>query len=264
MNILVCVKAVPDFDQIIAGGNLSDNNFDPLKSVDDATDLHMNRFDEPAVEEAILIRQKLPETIIDIVSMGPDGAQKAIKRAIGMGADNGLHIHSSYKESCDAMQTALAICEIAARKSYDLIFIGVMSEDMMQLQVGPMLARYLNFPWASAVIRAAPHPEKAIIAVEQELEGGAKAFLELDLPALVTIQTGINIPRYPSLSNMLRANKTGLEKIAADSLEAGAGKYEISGYAPPEKKRDGLVIEGTPRQKAEKLIQILRQKSLLS
>lgn len=263
MNILVCVKAVPDFDQIMPSGTLPDNDFSPLNAVDDDTELHMNRFDEPAVEEAVLIKEAFSETTIDVVSMGPEGAQKAIKRAVGMGADSGTHIQSSYERACDAMQTARIISTIAGRGSYDLILTGVMSEDMMQFQVGPMLAEYLGTPWATAVIRTALDLEKPLISVEQELEGGAKALLELDLPALVTIQTGINTPRYPSLSNMLRANKLGVTAISEDSREAGDKTCTVTGYAPPEKKRDGLVIEGTSREKAEKLIRMLQQKSLL-
>ncbi len=264
MNILVCVKAVPDFDQIAPSGSLSANGFDPLKMVDEGTELHMNRFDEPAVEEAVLIKEACSETTVDIISMGPEAAQKAIRRAIGMGADNGIHIQSTYEQACDAMQTARAISKIADRKSYDLIFTGVMSEDMMQFQVGPMLAKYLNIPWATAVIRTNLDHEKSLISIAQELEGGEKALLELDLPALVTIQTGINIPRYPSLSNMLRANKNGMEILSADFMAPKDQKYRICGYAPPDKKRDGLIIEGTPREKAEKLIRMLQQKSLLS
>ena len=263
MNILVCVKAVPDFDQVFPFGKLAEGDFDPLDSVDDDMDLYMNRFDEPAVEEAVLIKQKSPATMIDIVSMGPKGAQKTIKRAIGMGADHGIHLQSSYKQACDAMQTAQAMATIAARKSYDLILTGVMSEDLMQFQVGPMLARLLEIPWATAVTRVDLDTEKHIISVEQELEGGAKAFLELNLPALVTIQTGINIPRYPSLSNMLRANKIDLETYKADSIETGEKTFRIAGYSVPEKKRAGLVIDGTPQEKAEKLMQMLKQKSLL-
>ena|SRR6056297_303251 len=264
MDILVCVKAVPDFDQIAPSGRLWDDDFDPLKSVDDDSELYMNRFDEPAVEEAVLIKEALSETTIDIVSVGPEGAQKAIKRAIGMGADSGTHIQTNYEAACNAMHTARAIAEFAGRKSYDLIFTGVMSEDMMQFQVGPMLAQYLNIPWKTAVIRQALDAEKARISVEQEIEGGARALVELDLPALVTIQTGINIPRYPSLSNMLRANKTGIQTIPGDSSEPRDRPFTVAGYRPPEKKRDGWVIEGTPREKAEELIRMLRQKSLLS
>jgi len=264
MQILVCVKAVPDFDQIMPSGSLVGNGSDPLERVNDESELHMNRFDEPAVEEAVLIKESFSDVSIDIVSMGPDGAQKVIKRAMGMGADNGTHIQSSYKQACDAMQTASAISTIAGQKPYDLILAGVMSEDMMQFQFGPMLAQYLDIPWATAVIRTAIEPEKSRISIDQELEGGAKALIEMDLPALVTIQTGINIPRYPSLSNMLRANQTGIGHLSADALAAGNKKYTICGYAAPDKKRDGRVIEGTPKEKAEKLIRMLQQKSLLT
>ena len=264
MNILVCVKAVPDFDLLVGSANLSDIHFDPLKRVDDTTELHMNRFDESAVEEAVLIKEQLAQTSIDIVSLGPEGAQKAIKRAIGMGADNGIHINADYARACDAMQTARAIAAIASEKSYYLILTGVMSEDMMQFQVGPMLAAYLDIPWASAVVWTELHSEKSLIAVEQELEGGKKALIELDLPALITIQTGINIPRYPSLSNMLRANKTGVSEIAMDSLDLGDKSYKVADYAPPEKKPACRVIDGTPEEKAKKLIHMLKQKSLLT
>ena len=263
MNILVCVKAVPDFDRIIESGNISHNPEDPLTAVDDTTELYMNRFDESAVEEAVLIKAQLAQTSIDIVSLGPEGAQKAIKRAIGMGADNGIHIKADYAQACDAMETARAIAAIASKKSYDLILTGVMSEDMMQFQVGPMLAASLDIPWASAVVRTELDSEKSLIAVEQELEGGKKALIELDLPALITIQTGINIPRYPSLSNMLRANKTGVSEIAMDTLQTGKESFSVAGYAPPEKKRAGRVIDGTPEEKAKKLIHMLKQKSLL-
>jgi electron transfer flavoprotein beta subunit len=264
MNILVCVKAVPDFDRIIAAGDLADEAVDPLTAVDDTTELHMNRFDEPAVEEAVLIKAQFTDSTIDIVSLGPEGAQKAVKRAIGMGADNGIHIKADYARACDAMQTARAIAAVASEKPYDLILTGVMSEDMMQFQVGPMLAACLDIPWASAVVRTELDLEKSMLSVEQELEGGKKALIELDLPALVTIQTGINIPRYPSLSNMLRANKTGVAEIAMDSLQTGKKRYSVAGYAPPEKKRAGQVIEGTAEEKAKKLIHMLKQKSLLS
>ncbi|MFP4225801.1 MAG: electron transfer flavoprotein subunit beta/FixA family protein [Desulfobacterales bacterium] len=263
MNILVCVKPVPDFDRIIASENIYEEPPDPLKAVDDDTELSMNRFDESAVEEAVLIKEKFGKTHIDIVSCGPDGARKAVKRAIGMGADQGIHIKADYTRACDAMQTAQAIAAIASEKPYDLILTGVMSEDMMQFQVGPMLAAYLDIPWASAVVRADLDPEKSLISVEQEREGGARALIELDLPALVTIQTGINLPRYPSLSNMLRANKTGIPEIAMDSLDLGDKSYKVAGYAPPEKKRAGRVIDGTPEEKAKKLIHMLKQKSLL-
>ena len=264
MNILVCVKAVPDFDRIIASGDLADKPVDPLTAVDDSTELHMNRFDESAVEEAVLIKEQCTDSTIDIVSLGPEGAQKVIKRAIGMGADNGIHIKADYARACDAMQTAGAIAAVASEKPYDLILTGVMSEDMMQFQVGPMLAACLDIPWASAVIRRKLDLEKSMLSVEQELEGGKKALIELDLPALVTIQTGINIPRYPSLSNMLRANKTGVSEIAMNSLQTGEKRYSVASYAPPEKKRAGQVIEGTADEKAKKLIHMLKQKSLLS
>jgi len=258
MKILVCIKQVPEFEQIeINEGPDGEAVFEEL------TEYKMNRFDEYAVEAAIRIRENLGSTSVDVLTAGPERSAEAVKRAIGMGADNGIHIKADYAQACDAMETARAIAAIASKKSYDLILTGVMSEDMMQFQVGPMLAAYLDIPWASAVVRTEIDSEKSLIAVEQELEGGKKALIELDLPALITIQTGINIPRYPSLSNMLRANKTGVSEIAMDTLQTGKESFSVAGYAPPEKKRAGRVIDGTPEEKAKKLIHMLKQKSLL-
>jgi len=258
MKILVCIKAVPEAEQAI-----SDAGTTPEVSVDDSVDLRMNRFDEFAVEEAVLIKEYFPETTVHIITMGPENALKIVKRAIGMGADNGTHILSDYHTSCDAMAVSSCIAKIAEKKSYDLILCGIMSEDMMQFSAGPMLAQLLSIPWATSVIKTNIDPEHQKILVERELEGGVREIINIRLPALLTIQSGINEPRYPSLSNMLRANKSLINVISAESLQMNPPTCRTAGYAYPEKKRDGLIIEGTPQEKAEKLLNILKEKTLI-
>jgi electron transfer flavoprotein beta subunit len=138
-----------------------------------------------------------------------------------------------------------------------------MSEDMMQFSVGPMIGQRLSLPWATSVIHTDITPDHQTIRVERELEGGIKAIVEINLPALLTIQSGINDPRYPSLSNLLRANKSRITTISADALNQPDPTCQTVGYAYPEKKRDGLVIKGTPQEKAETLLTMLREKSLI-
>ena len=258
MKILVCIKAVPETEHAICAGEKT-----PEVNMEDSVDVRMNRFDEFAVEEAVLIKESFPETMVDVITVGPENAQKVIKRAIGMGADNGTHILSDYHTSCDAVAVSSYIAQIAKKESYDLILCGIMSEDMMQFAVGPMLAQRLSLPWATSVIYTSIQSDHQKIQVDRELEGGLKTIFEIKLPALLTIQSGINEPRYPSLSNLLRANTSRINVISADALPAAPPSCRTVGYSYPEKKRDGLVLKGTPQEKAEALIQILREKSLL-
>jgi electron transfer flavoprotein beta subunit len=258
MKILVCIKAVPEPEHAICIGNES-----PEICVDDHTEIRMNRFDEFAVEEAVLIKESFPGTTVDVITMGPKNAVKSIKRAIGMGADNGTHILSDYQPSCDAVAVSACIAEAVKEEYYDLILCGIMSEDMMQFSVGPMLAQRLSLPWATSVIYTSIDPEHQKIRVDRELEGGIKAVIDINLPALLTIQSGINEPRYPSLSNLLQANESRITEISADASHLSGPSCRTVGYAYPEKKRDGLILEGTSQEKAETLLQLLRKKALI-
>jgi electron transfer flavoprotein beta subunit len=262
MKILVCVKAVPDPDHAIEERGMTSAGALEIRA-DGDVDFAMNRFDAFAVEEAVLIKEAYSNTVVDVVSMGPENAKKAVKRSIGMGADAGIHILSSYAEGCDAAFAASCIARVAERKSYDLILCGVMSEDMMQFAVGPMTAERLGIPWMTSVIKADLDSARRSVYVEQEQEGGAIAMHELTLPALLTLQSGINEPRYPSLSNMLRAGRGIIEVIPADGLCRRSPLCRIAGCAYPEKTRDGLILEGSPAEKAQALLRILKQKALI-
>ncbi len=258
MKILVCIKAVPEPEHAICTGKDI-----PEVNVDDATDMRMNRFDEFAVEEAVLIKESFPETIVDVITMGPENAGKTIKRAIGMGADSGIHILSDYQTSCDAVAVSSSIAQIAKEKDYDLLLCGIMSEDMMQFAVGPMLAQYLSLSWATSVIKETIKPKDRKIYVERELEGGVATMLDINLPALLTIQSGINEPRYPSLSNLLRANKSRINVISAEALQPATASCRTVGYSYPEKTRAGLILKGTSKEKAEALLRILIKKTMV-
>lgn len=144
---------------------------------------------------------------------------------------------------------------------YDLILTGIMSQDMMYGQTGPMLAELLNFPCATGVVKIRFPINNNFIQVEQELENGFIDCLEIKLPALLTIQAGINIPRYPSLSNLLAAEqKTIITRKETDILPrpVGAKEFYVS-METPEKTRDGLVFEGSPASSANKLLIFLKK-----
>ena len=252
----MCVKQVPEEDSPIQieGGWIQ---------TDMITEFKMNRLDEFAVEEALLIKERRPETDIHVLTVGPDRCADVVRRAIGMGADKGIHIRLASDRFITAAEIVGWIGSYVRDKKYDLIFTGVLSEDHMQGQVGPMLAAQLALPWATSVIHETIAPNEKSIRVEREIEGGSRDTLELNLPAVLTIQSGINRPRYPSLSNLLRANQQDLETISADTLAALSASEEIVEVVYPQKTRAGIVLNGSADEKAAALFNILREKALI-
>jgi electron transfer flavoprotein beta subunit len=256
MKILVCVKQVPETEASI----VIDASKQGIKG-DFIDEWKMNRYDEAAVEEAIKIKDAFTDTIIDIISVGPPRSEIAIKRAMGMGADSGIHIVTDNEDYPDPFAVASWIAAFA--RSYDLILAGVMSEDAMQGLVGPLIAENLALPCATAVIYEKFWPEKNRVYVEREIEGGFREQLELNLPAVLTVHTGINQPRYPSLSNLLRANKTKLVTVDAAKLEHPAQRLKVIRLAYPRKLREGLFLKGSQQAKIEQLLKILEDKSFI-
>lgn len=259
MKILVCVKQVPESDAPIkidsATGWIQTQELSGFK---------MNRLDEFAVEEAVLIKAAFNHTNIEAVTVGPDRSAAVIRRSIGMGADSGAHIVTESEKYQSSFEIAGRIAEYARDRRYDLILTGAMSEDNMQGQVGPMIAGLLDLPWATFVISEKIAADEKTVCVEREIEGGCRDILELQLPALLTIQSGINTPRYPSLSNLLRANRMELNEIQAGDLAIGSSSDIIDWIAYPQKSRSGEILKGTGEEKAARLVRILRERALLT
>ncbi len=258
MKILVCIKQVPESENPI----LIDDGNAWIQS-DEICEFKMNRLDEFAVEEAVLIKAAFGDTKIDALSAGPARATEVIRRSIGMGADAGIHIETGSEKYHSSFETAAWIAEYARGAPYDLILTGALSEDNMQGQVGPMVAKRLSLPWATAVIFEKIAADRKTIYVEREIEGGHRDILELPLPAVLAIQSGINTPRYPSLSNLLRANKQGLKRIKGADLVQLAARENLVELVYPHKTRSGTVLNGTQKEKATQLIHILRERALM-
>jgi len=259
MNILVCVKQVPEPE--------TEAHIDPSGQwvkMGGGSNLRMNRFDECAVEAAVQIKERHAGTTVHIISVGPASSDAIIRRAIGMGADQGTHIVASADGFVDPSTIAYWMSRCPAAREADLIFCGTMSEDLMQGQVGPLLADRLSLPCASAVVRVDLQLKDEQVQVEREVEGGYREVVALKLPALLTIQTGINQPRYPSLSNLLRANQLSLDTRQADEMEEVSSLQKVLRMMPPRKLRDGRILKGSTTEKAEQLVTILANRSYLS
>jgi electron transfer flavoprotein beta subunit len=257
MKILVCIKPVPDPESFIVIDD-SQNWIIP-------SDLFkMNRFDESALEEALSIRDRYKSVGLDVLSVGPENSKDVIRRALGMGADAGIHIFCDAEGYISPFLTASCIASYIKESFYDLIFTGAMSEDYMQGQVGPLAAEMTGLPCVSFVVKQDISPDKKSIYVEREMDGGLIESFELTLPALLTIQGGINKPRYPSLSNVLRANRAEIRTIHSDLIGITDLKQTNSRLTNPEKKREGYVLSGSVQEKAAKLIRILSQKAFIT
>ncbi|MCK5916034.1 MAG: electron transfer flavoprotein subunit beta/FixA family protein [Deltaproteobacteria bacterium] len=243
MKILVCIKQVGDDGQ-------------------------MNRFDAHALEEAMLIKERLVTRLsesaaVTVVTAGPEAAAKVIRRAFGLGADKGYHIITKEAEYTSSLVTASRLAAVARQVQYDLILTGIMSADMMAAQTGPMLARIMGMPCATGVVKTNLNLENRTIEVERELENGFRDLLEIDLPALLTIQAGINTLRYPRLSNMLAASQKEIITINEDELVPIPGREVYLGLENPEKTRSGRILSGSLDDQAQQLFTLFKEKDLL-
>ena len=258
MNILVCIKQVRDPERSFV---LDDEQL--WIREDQNVSYVMSPYDEYALEEALRIKEALLGTVVDVITVGPERASEVIRRALGMGADNGIHTLTSSTGFQGPFAVASAIAKSVSQKKYDLYLTGVMSADLNQALVGPMLAELMSLPIATAVVERRLSEDLRTVTVQRELEGGLRGILEMSLPAVLTIQSGINTPRYPTLSNMLRAKKQPLEIIDLKNQPTNGSRQELIRLRSPEKTRQGLLLEGTQREKARQLIEILQAKALL-
>lgn len=257
MKILVCIKQVADTES-----NLKLNSDSSWILEDNKIAYRMNRYDEYALEEALLIKDASPGTIVDTVSVGPERALSTVKKSLEKGADNAVHIICD-NPALSAIETASLISAYAADKEYDIIFAGVMSEDLMQSQVGPMIASFLGMPSAVNVVSSELVNESSALSVNSELEGGIIENIEISLPCLVTIQTGINLPRYPSLSNVMRARSMQVVSINSESLKSAVNYDEIVSVDYPPVSSKGTVMTGSSEEKAEKLLDLFHERALI-
>lgn len=249
IKILVCVRQVPCLET-------------PEAKSDVASEWRMNRYDEYAVESALRLADMYSDVRVDVLSAGPGRVRDVIRRALAMGADFGIHIPVESEMFADPGVIAGIISGYAESRGYDLIFTGVMSEDAMRAAVGPMIAAEMELPCASAVISISLEPENRYAAAECEMESGRVVTARLNLPALLTIQSGNHTPRYPSLSNTLRARKQDIETAFPEKgIQARASAVSADGLLP---ETPGCrILEGTAGEKAETLLRILAEKDLL-
>lgn len=232
MKIAVCIKRVPDMD--VRFRIASDN-----ASLDEAgLKFDINDFDAWAVEAALQLKEKNAGSEVTVISLGPDVIQETIRKALSMGADRGVQLKAD-KVPFDGLAIAAALGEELRDGGYDLILFGKMSPDSSNGVVGPMTAELLNLPCVTAISSLEITNGRG--TAKRELEG-AQEIVEFQLPAVLTVDEGLNTARYPSLKGIMAAKKKPLEVKPA---RLGAARITVRKLElPPERKGGRIVGEG--------------------
>lgn len=253
MKILVCIKQVPDME--------SRFKINSERNWYDRSDLawRMNEYDEYAVEQAVQLKEQESGSELTVLCIGRAQVQETIKKALAMGCDRGVHVVDEEAYRKDPFEIASIIAEFARDQKYDLIFTGMQSQDRGSGQVGILLAELLGLPSISTIVDFSL--TEGTITAKRELEGGVRAIVTTGLPALVTCQLGLNVPRYPTLPNIMKAKKKELLSVAVETLYKVAPLQEVVGIALPEKKGGGLILEGEVPALVDQLMKILKDKT---
>lgn len=254
MKIAVLVKRVPDTASVFKiGGDNRSVETGTLKYV-------MSPYDEHAVEEAIKTREAGKADEVIIVSMGGDGTQETIRTALAMGADRAIFVKDPGTEGLACKGTAEVLAAALKSEDPELVFAGKQAVDDDASQVPERVAEILGMSHASVVNKFELNASTA--AIEREIEGGHYA-MEIPLPALFTVEKGLNTPRYPTLPNIMKAKKKELKELTLADLGLDAANIAsgvtIEELALPRQERLNKVLEGENGECVKQLVSILRQ-----
>ena len=247
MKIAVLVK------QVVGSESTLEISQDQKWIDDSSATFVMNPPDNYAIEEAMLIKEKVGVGEVVIVSMGPQRVQKVIREGLSKGADRGIHIETESLNEIDPLYTSKVLAETLRDENFDLILSGLQSDDSGMGQTGVLLGELLNMSTATLAIETDIDQNK--IRVKRELESGWFQWVELEFPASVSIQSGINQPRYPSLKGIMGAKKKEIKVIPAPQVEK---RQSISEIFVPKKSKETEFIETDIDSTVERIIEILK------
>lgn len=229
MRVVVCVKQVSVLGDEVEFTD-DERDVDP-----DYLERALNEWDVSAVEEALRIRESLGEgeAEVVVVTVGDTEATEALRRCLAMGADRAIRVEAGGIDDADPLTVARGLASVARKENPDLVLCGVQSSDSVQAATGVMLAELLEVARVAVVIKVEYDAESRTARVHRELEGGILDVVEVDLPAVLTIQTGINEPRYATLRAIKQAN---LQEIEVCDLDRGPpGAYRVRKMYVPER-----------------------------
>ena len=257
MNIVVCVKRVPMTQEvdIEIDASKKDVKKDMLAYV-------LNEWDNYAVEEAIQLKEKAEGTVT-AVTIGDEDDEEVLRRCLAMGADRSIRVDPGDRPM-DSFVKARILAEVIRGMDHDLVMTGVQSDDSNSGMVGILLAEQLDAPHAAVVTGI--EPQDGEVTIKVELEGGMDEVSKLRFPAVLSIQTGINEPRYVSIMGIRKAAKKELNVVPLADLglseEDLAPMTTVEEYYFPPETEGAEMIEGDAGKVAETILRIIKEKGV--
>jgi electron transfer flavoprotein beta subunit len=264
LKICVLVKEVPDA--------AVEKRMDPnTKRLDRSGEKNLNPFDTHAIEAAMQIREGGTVDVEEIVAvtMGPESAERALHKAVSLGADRSVHLTDEALAGSDVCATGYALAQVLEQESPDLVLLGQQSDDGECYTVGAVVADHLRMPSLTQVIKMDVEGDKLVC--ERQAEYGYDT-VEVSLPAVISVGDAINEPRYPSLKAIMGAKKKPLEKksvadvgIEPDKVGEQGSRTAVLAINPPPQKEPGTIIEDEDtNETVEKIVAWLEERKLLT
>jgi electron transfer flavoprotein beta subunit len=250
MKIVVCIKQVPSRDSVLrvnaAGAWIQDADLT----------YEINEPDAYALEEGLQLKEKHGGEVVALCA-GPTGAAQTIREALAKGADRALHIEEANLGAYDPLSLARLMAAALTAEKPDLVLTGLQSDDLGYGQTGVILAQLLGLPHATIIMQV--EKQDGGIRVKRELEDGWFQNVEMPLPALLTIQSGINKLRYATLMGIKKAKTKEVKPLTAAELGvAPAAAIRFERVYLPEKSKHTQILEGSPKEAAAKLVEKLK------
>jgi electron transfer flavoprotein beta subunit len=253
MNIYVCIKQVPDTEtKIKLNADSSGIDTAGIKWI-------ISPYDEFAIEEALRVKEKTPGATVTVLSAGPARVVEAIRTALAMGADNGIHVE--IPETSDNYLAAKALAGALKKETkVDLVFTGKEAIDDGAAQTSQLIAEHLGIPYMTVVLNA---EYGSTIKAKREIEGGAFEMLECPTPCLIAAQKGMNEPRYASLPNIMKAKKKEVKalKLADVGASESDQKIRYKNFQLPPPKQAGKKLSGDPAAQVKELARLLHEEA---
>lgn len=257
MKILVPVKQVAILDdefEIRDDGRDVDEDF---------FEKDLNEFDHFAVEEALLIKEAAGDAVeVVIAIVGDEGSDDALRTALAKGADRGIRVWDDALADADGIAVARALSKLVEREKPDMVFTGAQSADFGSAATGMALAALLGWPHAAVISHLDYKPGAATATLRRELEGGLEEIMTIRCPAVLSIQLGINQPRYASLRGIRQAKQKQVDELSLDDLGLAPGDVAPAArvrrmYAPERGKAE--IIRGSAAEQAARLAEIIKE-----
>jgi electron transfer flavoprotein beta subunit len=258
IKILVPVKRVAFLDDEF---ELNDAGVDVDQ---DFCEYDINEFDDYSLESALLLKEAYPDTIeIVAVTVGSEDADEVLRKCLAKGADRAIRVWDDAVEGSDQIGIARLLAKVVERENPSLVLCGAQGVDHGYAQTGIAVAGFLKWPHVAVVSNLEWAPDAKTIAIRRELEGGLEDIMTVQMPALLTIQLGLNRPRYASLRGIRQAAAQPIEVIGNADLGINDNQVGAAGalsrirrmYVPAKGRAE--MITGTPTQQATRIIEII-------